>query len=82
MQLLPSLLPFTTCLLATCFAIVAHLAYYSALKIKATHSFENSAAFQRTTRPYVPEDLTLHLYTFLYSSQGVTVVHGEKYLRI
>jgi hypothetical protein len=50
----------TFALVATCFTLVSCLAYSSTLKVEATCSFETSVDFQKTTRPYIPEDGTIH----------------------
>jgi hypothetical protein len=47
-------------LLATWFTVVSFLTYSSTLKMEATCSFEMPVDFQRTTRRYIPEDITLH----------------------
>jgi hypothetical protein len=40
--------------------------YFSALKMKAICSSEKSVDFQRTTRPYIPEDGTLQNVVCFY----------------
>jgi hypothetical protein len=40
--------------------LVSFLAYYSTLKMEVTCSSETLIDFQRTTRPYIPEERTLH----------------------
>jgi hypothetical protein len=47
-------------LFATCFTLVSYLAYFSILTMEVTYSSETSVDFQRTTRLYIPEDVTLH----------------------
>jgi hypothetical protein len=42
------------------FMTVSCLAYSSAVNIVATGTSETSVCFQRTTRPYIPEDRNLH----------------------
>jgi hypothetical protein len=42
------------------FKLVSCLAYFSNLKTEATCSSETSNDFQRTTRCYIPEDITLN----------------------
>jgi hypothetical protein len=41
------------------FALVFCFTYSSTLKMEATFSSKTSVDFQRTTRPYIPEDSTL-----------------------
>jgi hypothetical protein len=43
-----------------CSMLVSCLAHFSTLKMEATCPPETSADFKRTTRPYIPEDRTLH----------------------
>jgi hypothetical protein len=50
--------------LATCFALVSWLTYFSTLRMEATCSSETSVDFQRTTRRYIPEDRTLHNHLY------------------
>jgi hypothetical protein len=45
-------------LLATCFTLVSYLSCSSTLKMVTTCSSEISVHFQRTTRRYIPEDIT------------------------
>jgi carbohydrate-selective porin OprB len=40
--------------------LVSSLAYSQTLNMEATCSFETPADFQRTTRRYTPQDVTLH----------------------
>jgi hypothetical protein len=42
------------------FALVSCVAYSPAVKMQAICSFQTSVDTQRTTRPYIPEDGTLH----------------------
>jgi hypothetical protein len=42
------------------FVLVSCLTYSFNLKMEAKNSSETSVAFQRATRRYIPEDLTLH----------------------
>jgi hypothetical protein len=53
---------------ATRFMLFSCLAYSSILKMKATCSSETLADFQRTTRRYIPEDVTLSTKYFLLIS--------------
>jgi hypothetical protein len=39
---------------------MSYLAYSSTLKMEAIYSSEASVNFQRTTRRYIPENVTLH----------------------
>jgi hypothetical protein len=43
--------------------------HFSTLKVEAIWSSETSVDFQRTTRRYIPEDITLHFNTVLWTSQ-------------
>jgi hypothetical protein len=43
-------------LLATCFILIACLAYSSTLKLQVTCSSEKSSEFRRTVGRYIPED--------------------------
>jgi hypothetical protein len=54
--------------LATCFMLVFCLAYSSTLKTETTCSSETSVHFQRTTRRYVSEGITL-LVLYLFNRQ-------------
>jgi hypothetical protein len=62
--------------IATCFMLLSGFAYFSTLKMVATCPSETSVDFQRNTRCYIPENRTLHLYTFsihvLWSPDYVT----------
>jgi hypothetical protein len=53
------------------FTLVSYLAYSSALKMEATYSSETLVEFQRTTRRYIPEDITLISSCFLVSDLAV-----------
>jgi hypothetical protein len=46
--------------LLSAFTLVSCSAYLHTLKFEVTCSFETSAGFQRTTRRYIQEDISLH----------------------
>jgi hypothetical protein len=53
-------------LLGICFTLISYLAYSSALNLEATSSTETSEDFQRSTRRYISEDITLQ---YVYNSE-------------
>jgi hypothetical protein len=54
------------------FRLVSCLVYSSTLRMEATCSSEMSIDFKRTTRPYIPEDRSLHILFHLTS-----IIHGK-----
>jgi hypothetical protein len=49
--------------LALYFTLVSCLVYSQILKMEATYSSEISVCFQQTTRRYIPEDITLNVFS-------------------
>jgi hypothetical protein len=52
----------SACYLHTCFMPVSCMANSSTLKMEEKCSSKMSVDFQRITRPYIPEDRTLHIH--------------------
>jgi hypothetical protein len=63
---------------ASCFRVVSCLAYSSNLKMEAKYSSETSVDFQRTTQPYITENIIL----YNHRSESLKFYIGLQIIRI